>query len=52
MKLVPHGILQVVIFCKAVNRAEALCNLLQQCNFPSDKLIGRMGQEDRMAAFT
>eukprot|EP00891_Asterochloris_glomerata_P007850 jgi/Astpho2/7850/Aster-06136 len=43
---------QVVIFCKAVNRAEALCNLLQQCNFPSDKLIGRMGQEDRMAAFT
>jgi hypothetical protein len=39
---------QVVIFVKNVQRAKALNQLLNQCNFPSQTLYGGMKQEERL----
>jgi len=42
---------QVVIFVKAVKRAQMLNKLLQECNFPSVCIHSRMNQEERIAIY-
>jgi ATP-dependent RNA helicase UAP56/SUB2 len=37
----------VVIFVSKVDRANALNKLLEDCNFPSMCIHGRMSQDDR-----
>lgn len=43
---------QVIIFVKSVSRAEALNNLLVECNFPSICIHARLQQEERINRYT
>mmetsp|Transcript_14976 Transcript_14976/g.18955 ORF Transcript_14976/g.18955 Transcript_14976/m.18955 type:complete len:223 (-) Transcript_14976:66-734(-) len=42
---------QVVIFTKKVDRAEHLCSLLKDGNFPATVIHGRLAQPERIARF-
>jgi len=42
---------QVVIFTKKVDRAEYLCSLLKDGNFPATVIHGRLAQPERIARF-